>query len=274
MAGPDENHPTRSAESAGFGTGSSYAGIADDTTWNFTAADETFSATQFAYSGNVSAADLLHGLTPVTTGWNTTNQGSPLELTDGIHGGAFQAVPGDQVQGAWTTVGATATYNLGTGPGGAGYNITSVQSIADWANVGFGNQAWTIEVKPVGGSYSTLATVNYQPLGVGDGIQNGVENFFGSDPGEFNRGLVAGAKTVNTFTFTNSQGTLAADLSASYRWSTDLATFRAGGASNGSTTVQFTTQPDKPALGITTVTATVIGAALEKLFVTASVTQN
>ena len=333
--------------------GNSYAGIADDTTWNFAAADEASSATQFTYSGNVSAADLLHGLTPVTTGWNTTNQASPLELTDGTHGGAFQAVPGDAVQGAWTTVGATATYNLGTGPGGAGYNITSVQSIADWANVGFGNQAWTIEVKPVGGSYATLATVNYQPLGSGvggtkvtlthpsgvlatgielikitanqvngganggafvwreldvfgvpsnsttfanwisnpafgidpgqqglnqdpdgDGIENGVENFFGSDPGEFNPGLVAGAKTVNTFTFTHSQGTLAADLTASYRWSTDLATFRADGASNGSTTVEFTTQPDTPALGTTTVTATVIGTALEKLFVTARVTQN
>jgi hypothetical protein len=149
--------------------GNSYAGIADDTTWNFAAADETFSATQFVYSANVSAADLLHGLAPVTTGWNMTNNASPLELTDGIHGGAFQGTPGDAVQGAWTTVGATATYNLGTGPGGAGYNITSVQSIADWTNVGFGNQAWTIEVKPVGGSYGTLATVNYQPLGSGGG---------------------------------------------------------------------------------------------------------
>jgi hypothetical protein len=56
------------------------------------------------------------------------------------------------------------SYNLGTGANGLGFNITSVQSVADWVNVGFGNQAWKIEVKPVGGSYSTLTTVNYQPL--------------------------------------------------------------------------------------------------------------
>jgi hypothetical protein len=125
------------------------------------------SATQFVYSGNVSATDLLHGLTPVTTGWNTSNNASPLDLNDGIHGAGFQVTPGHAVQGAWTTVGATAIYNLGTGPGGTGYDITSVQSIADWVSAGFGNQAWTIEVKPVGGSYTTLATVNYQPLGSG-----------------------------------------------------------------------------------------------------------
>ncbi len=152
-----------------------YAGLlaTDIPNWSFTASTELItgvsSTTQYAFTGDVSATDLLHGLTPVTTGWNTTNQASPLELTDGIHGGAFQALPGDWVQGAWTTVGATAIYNLGLSPSGAGYDITSVQSIADWVSVGFGNQAWTIEVKPVGGNYSTLATVNYQPLGSGGG---------------------------------------------------------------------------------------------------------
>ena len=123
------------------------------------------STTQYTYVGDVSASDLLHGLTPVTTAWNTSYGASPLELTDGIHGGE---VPGD-VQGAWTTVGATVEYNLGLSPGGAGWDITSVQSIADWVNVGFGNQAWTLEVKPVGGSYSIAATVGYQPLGGGGG---------------------------------------------------------------------------------------------------------
>ena len=86
---------------------------------------------------------------------------------------------------------------------------------------------------------------------------------------------MAGGKTVNTFTFTHPQGaTLAADLTASYRWSTDLTTFHADGASNGNTTVNFTMQTNTPALGTTTVTATVIGTALDKLFVTVGVTQN
>lgn len=130
---------------------------------------EVNSTTIQTYAGDVSATDLLHGITPVTTGWNTGNNASPLELTDGIHGAGFDTVTGDKVQGAWTTVGATAEYQLGLGPSGAGYDITSVQSIADWVNAGFGNQAWTLEVKPVGGNYTTLATVDYQPLGTGGG---------------------------------------------------------------------------------------------------------
>jgi Bacterial Ig-like domain len=137
------------------------------TTANEVVVSKDSSASPLAFAGDASAADLLHGLTPVTSGWNTGNQASPLELTDGSHGAAFQAVPGDAVQGAWTTVGATATYQLGTGANGQGYDITSVRSIADWASAAFGNQAWRMEVKPVGGSYATLATVDYQPLGSG-----------------------------------------------------------------------------------------------------------
>lgn len=125
---------------------------------------EDLSNTPLAYADDVSASDLLHGLTPATTGWNLANHATPLDLTDGIHGADFNVVPGDPVQGAWTTVGATAEYNLGTGVNGLGHDITSIQSIADWNGAGFGNQAWTVEVKPVGGSYRILHTVNYHPL--------------------------------------------------------------------------------------------------------------
>lgn len=154
-------------------SGNPYAGIGDATGWVFTTTTvvvaEVFDVTQFAYAGDVSSTDLLHGLTPVTDGWNLTNEASPLELTDGIHGVGFGEVPGDRVQGGWTTVGATAEYNLGTGVNGMGYDLTSIQSIADWVNVGFGNQGWTLEVKPVGGTYTVLATIDYQALGTGPG---------------------------------------------------------------------------------------------------------
>ena len=131
---------------------------------------EVSSTTQFVYAGDVSASDLLDGITPSTTGWNTTNNASPLELTDGIHGLGFNDVPGDSVQGAWTTVGATATYSLGTGANGLGYDVTSVQSIADWVNVGFGNQGWTVAVELVGGGgFVDVATIDYQDLGTGVG---------------------------------------------------------------------------------------------------------
>ncbi len=123
-----------------------------------------------AYSADVSASDLLAGLTPVTTGWNTGNQASPRELSDGMHGGPFAPGSGDAVQGAWTTVGATATYDLGAGPNSGGYNLTSIQSIADWDSAGFGNQGWKVETKLAGATdFTTLATVSYQPIASGGG---------------------------------------------------------------------------------------------------------
>ncbi len=67
-----------------------------------------------------------------------------------------------------------------------------------------------------------------------DGIDNGVENFFGTHPGTFTQGLIAGSKSGNTFTFTHPQNASpAADLSASYRWSIDLAAFNLGGQTSG-----------------------------------------
>jgi methionine-rich copper-binding protein CopC len=41
----------------------------------------------------------------------------------------------------------------------------------------------------------------------GDGIENGVENFFGTHPSTFSQGLVAGSRNGITFTFTHPQGT-------------------------------------------------------------------
>lgn len=106
----------------------------------------------------------------------------------------------------------------------------------------------------------------------GDGIGNGVENFFGTNPGTFSQGLLAGVRSGNTFTFTHPQGTLASDLGASYRWSTDLAAFHLGGATSGGTTVNFTTQANTPSPGFTRVTATITGPLPARLFVDVKVT--
>jgi hypothetical protein len=109
----------------------------------------------------------------------------------------------------------------------------------------------------------------------GDGIQNGVENFFGTHPGTFTPGLAVGIKNGNTFTFTHPQNaTPASDLSASYQWSKDLASFLAGGATDSAgTTVTFSTQPNTPSPGFTRVTATASGTAAPKLFFQVKVTQ-
>jgi len=107
----------------------------------------------------------------------------------------------------------------------------------------------------------------------GDGIQNGVENFFGTNPSVFTQGLFAGSKSGNTFTFTHPQNeSPASDLTANYRWSTDLATFQLGGTTNGGTTVTFTTEPNTPSPGFTRVTATATGTLPDRLFVDVRVT--
>jgi hypothetical protein len=107
----------------------------------------------------------------------------------------------------------------------------------------------------------------------GDGIPNGVENFFGTHPGTFTQGLLAGIKSGNTFTFSHPQNaTPASDLTASYRWSSDLAAFQPGGATSGGTTVNFTTEANTPSPGFTRVTATVTGTLPDRLFVDVEVT--
>jgi hypothetical protein len=107
----------------------------------------------------------------------------------------------------------------------------------------------------------------------GDGIDNGVENFFGTHPGTFTQGLAAGIKNGNAFTFTHPQSaTPASDLTAIYHWSTDLATFHLGGQTNSGTTVNFTTEPNTPSPGFTRVTATATGTLPDRLFVDVRVT--
>jgi hypothetical protein len=107
----------------------------------------------------------------------------------------------------------------------------------------------------------------------GDGIDNGAENFFGTNPGVGSAGLISGATTGNTFTFTHPQNaTPATGVTGTYRWSKDLTTFRTHGQTDGDgTTVNFTTSTTA---GITTVTATVTGTPAAKLFVDVKVVQN
>jgi hypothetical protein len=110
----------------------------------------------------------------------------------------------------------------------------------------------------------------------GDRNPNGVENFFGTNPNIPGGGLVADSVSGNTFTFTHPQNaTPASDLTASYQWSKDLASFLGSGAADSAgTTVTFTTQADTPSPGFTKVTATVTGTATQKLFIRVGVTQN
>jgi PEP-CTERM motif len=89
-------------------------------------------------------------------------------LNDGVHGANNQPV-----QGAFSTIGATVTYDLGIGAG-LGYTLRSIQSIASWSNDGYGNQAYTVEIKLVGsGLFTALATVSNTPFITGTATSGG-----------------------------------------------------------------------------------------------------
>jgi len=107
-----------------------------------------------------------------------------------------------------------------------------------------------------------------------DRLASGLENYFGTDPAVASTGLAAGTVTGNTFTFSHPlNDTPADDISATYRWSKDLATFLDDGDTDGDgTTVDFV--QGTPAGGTVTVTATITGPATARLFVDVRVTQN
>ena len=78
---------------------------------------------------------------------------------------------------------------------------------------------------------------------------------------------------AGTFSFTHPVNeTTASDLTATYRWSKDHSTFTADGNSLAQTTVTFT--PGAPAGGSVTVTATINGTPVDKLFGDVKVTQD
>jgi len=170
------------------------------------------STTELAYAGDVSTTDLLHGLTAATSGsWSTTNGAGPAKLNDGAHGNTAAIDSASSV--AWGNPGATATFTLGSGTG-FGWDITSIQSIAAWVSVGFGNQAYTISVRYVGDSVFTelpALTVSYQPLTTGANPDPGATKVvITDDAGPLIRGIdairfatlsVNGGKNSGGFTF-------------------------------------------------------------------------
>ena len=109
----------------------------------------------------------------------------------------------------------------------------------------------------------------------GDGIHNGVENFFGTNPGILHAGTRRRHEErqhlhLHPPAERHSRHRPHRKLPLVHR-SRHL--YLGGGATSGGTTVTFTTQANTPSPGITTVTATVTGTAASKLFVRVNVTQ-
>lgn len=108
-----------------------------------------------------------------------------------------------------------------------------------------------------------------------DGISNRMESLFNTDPTKWTRGVEAVGSDGNTFKFTHPENPRPpTDLVSAYLWSKDLSQYNLGGVTDvDNTQVSFTVQRDTPSVGITTVTATVTGSPVEKLFFNIRVTQ-
>lgn len=157
--------------------------------------------------------------------------------------------------------------------------VAGIGSDVGYDNIGIGAPPANDFTSWIGGYPGVGGLTGFNDDPDHDGNNNGMENFFGTDPSASSSGLTAGTVTGNTFVFTHPQNASpASDMSAPvYRWSTDLQTFHADGASNGggTTTVSFSTAPNTPSAGNTTVTATITGTVIPAtLFVNVSVTLN
>ncbi len=107
----------------------------------------------------------------------------------------------------------------------------------------------------------------------GDGNVNGVEYYFGTDPGVFSVGVGEVRVSGSTVIFRHPlNANLAADVVGNYIWSRDLQSFHADGAVDSSgTSVEFV--PSVPSDGMVEVTATISGPLLSKLFIAVEVTR-
>jgi hypothetical protein len=217
------------------GTGTS---AAQSNTVDLTATVQTFDVVNF--NGNN------------TSGTITVNSPNPTVIyTDNNIGSARSAAayvaevePGTRTY-RWTISGLT--------PPHADYRRIDAAAFAVVPAGGGNNYAdWIANYPGVGGQTG----INDDPDG--DGVGNGVENFFGTDPGAFSPGLIAG--TAN-------------DLTAAYRWSTDLTTFHGNGETDtAGTRVDFSTRANTPEPGLTTVAASVAGTSPARLFLTVETT--
>lgn len=108
----------------------------------------------------------------------------------------------------------------------------------------------------------------------GDGLSNGVEAWFGTDPRSANPGLVEITTNGLTTTFRHPRNPQApTDLAGTYQWSTDMVNWYPGNGIAGPPGGPTVNIVPGSSQGNTTVTATASGA-LSRLFLRARVTRN
>lgn len=100
-----------------------------------------------------------------------------------------------------------------------------------------------------------------------DGLANGLEQLFGTNPTSFNPGLTAQQATASTLTLQHPlNANLAANLAYAYQWSTDLTDWRSSGEFN-TTGTRATVASSAPDInGVVTATITITAGPGGKLF--------
>jgi hypothetical protein len=120
-----------------------------------------------------------------------------------------------------------------------------------------------------------MSSSNFNQDPDGDGIDSGVEAFFGTAPNASNAGLSAVAVSGNSLTFTHPEvDPPLTDVTGSYEWSLDLSAWNPSGDDVGGTIVTIGAVQDTPESGTTTVTANITGTQPGKVFVRVVATQN
>jgi arylsulfatase A-like enzyme len=187
-----------------------------------------------------------------------------------LHDTGVGSVTLGEVQWTYAT-GLTGPAGLSSGPSGhmlvlhaaADTGLTASPSFDAWMN-GFNWSGFTNPDLTLGGDPD------------GDGISNGVENYFGTAPNRVSRGLVVVGKNGNQFTFTHPlHANPAGGLNPRYRWSADLVNFHDNASPNGAGTITVTFADPVPAGDVVSVTATISGSVVpSRLFIRVEVTQN
>ncbi|MBK1826554.1 beta strand repeat-containing protein [Haloferula rosea] len=113
----------------------------------------------------------------------------------------------------------------------------------------------------------------------GDGVDNGVENFLGTDPSTFSAGLVPVSASGGSLTASHTRSnSLATDLSATYEWSSDLVNWNDSGETdpNGVSadiTTVVTDDQDAPLNDTVEVTAAITAGSTQRVFLRVHVTE-
>ena len=110
-----------------------------------------------------------------------------------------------------------------------------------------------------------------------DGIENGLENFFGTLPGTPSSGMTGLVydNTTNSVSMQHPKNSdVSSDVEATYYWSTDLTTWIESGSEFLGNQVDITVVDDTPASGVSTATADIISGDIDSLFIKVVVNQS